>query len=146
MMGIFSKGETMVFIAKNKVRMNDTDMAGILYFGNQFRYVHDALEDLFESEGLPFEALVHREPFLFVIVHCAADFLRPLGVGDALEVHLKVAKIGNSSFTMRYSIHGNNGACVGTAETVHCVLDKESRKKAPIPPKLRVILEKHLEE
>jgi 1,4-dihydroxy-2-naphthoyl-CoA hydrolase len=134
-----------MFIAKNSVRMHDTDMAGILFFANQFRFVHDALEDFSESEGLGFDRLFHEEKFVFVIVHAEADYKATLRVGDKLEVHLTVENVGNSSFTIIYKIYKSNNVLAGTAKTVHVTLDSKSRTKIPIPLELKEILKKHLE-
>lgn len=133
-----------MFIAHNKVRMHDTDMAGILYFARQFRFVHDALEDFAETEDLKFDHIFNNKTFVFVIVHAEADYLAPLKVGDVLEVHLKVEKIGNSSFTIGYDIYRSKNELVGRAKTVHVTLDNKTRTKIPIPAELKHKLEKHL--
>lgn len=132
-----------MFIAKNKVRMHDTDMAGILYFARQFRFAHDALEDFVESEGFDFDKVFHKENFVFVIVHCEADYYAPLRVGDKLNVHVTVEKIGSSSFTMNYRIYREELE-VGSAKTVHVTLERSSRKKIPIPSGFREILKTHI--
>jgi 1,4-dihydroxy-2-naphthoyl-CoA hydrolase len=134
-----------MYIAQNKVRMHDTDMAGILYFPRQFRFAHDALEDFVESESLSFQQVFHHENFVFVIVHAEADYMEPLRVGDHLEVHLTVERIGNSSFTVNYLIYRKSDQLlVGTAKTVHVTLDGKSRTKIPIPEILRNKLQNHL--
>lgn len=135
----------MDFIAKNKVRMHDTDMAGILYFPRQFRFSHDALEDFIESEGMNFQQIFHHEKFVFVIVHAEADYFLPMHVGDALEVHLSIARIGSSSFTVDYKIYRTPKLeLVGSAQTVHVCLNSDDRKKILIPSQLKKSLEKYL--
>jgi len=121
-----------MFIAKNKVRMNDTDMAGILYFANQFRFVHDALEDIFEAEGYRFDNLVNTLGMVFVIVHVEADYLQPLKVGDLLDVHVEVEKIGSTSITFAYNIFRNGTELVGTAKTVHVCVQTGTKTKVNI--------------
>lgn len=133
-----------MFISYNKVRMHDTDMAGILYFAKQFRYVHDALEDFIESEGFSFDYLFNNSDFVFVIVHVEADYLAPVKVGDLLEVHLEVEDIGASSFTMAYKIFKADNVLMGKAKTVHVCLDAKNRKKISIPDSLKKIFQKHL--
>lgn len=133
----------MPFIAQNKVRMHDTDMAGILYFPRQFRFAHDALEDFIESLGMTFETVFRKEKFVFVIVHAEADYLLPLHVGDKLEVHLTVEKIGTTSFTFNYQIFREK-ILVGTAKTVHVCLDSETRTKIIIPERMKQSLEKYI--
>src|SRR6185437_534604 len=107
-----------MFIAHNKVRMHDTDMAGILFFARQFRFAHDALEDFVASEGLTFDEVFHQKDYVFVIVHAEADYLAPLKVSDELSVHVSVERVGTSSFTILYQIYREK-KLVGTAKTVH---------------------------
>ena len=124
--------------------MHDTDMAGILYFARQFRFAHDALEDFVENEGHGFQKIFHEENFVFVIVHCEADYYTPLHVGDALEIQVSVGNIGESSFTMIYEIFKKDGTHAGSAKTVHVTLERISRKKIPIPNELKNTLKKNL--
>jgi len=133
-----------MYLAKNKVRMHDTDMAGRLYFARQFRFAHDALEDLVEHEGFEFDYLFHKEDFVIVIVHCEADYYKPLKVGDLLATRLTVERAGTTSFTLLYQFYKEEGEeLVGTARTVHVTLDKKSGEKIEIPGRFRKILEKY---
>lgn len=135
-----------MFISYNKVRMHDTDSAGILYFARQFRFAHDAFEDFLESEGYSFDSLFHETNFIFVIVHAEADYLAPLKVGDKLEVHVSVENLGNSSFGLLYEIYKDKKVLVGRAKTIHVCLDRTSRLKISIPNQVRIQLKKHLTE
>lgn len=135
-----------MFVTKNLIRMHDVDMVGILYFPRQFRFVHEALEDFLESEGYRFDKIFTEEDFLFVIVHCESDYLDFLKLGDAIEIHVYVEKIGTTSFTIGYKIYRDDGLEVGTAKTVHVCLDTKTRTKIPIPEPLKNILQKHLEK
>lgn len=113
--------------------MHDTDMAGILYFANQFRFAHDALEDMLKGEGYTIYDIFHRQNFVMVIVHVEADYFAPLRGGEDLEVHLTVEKIGTSSITFCYHIYKSDHQLVGTAKTVHVTLDTKTHKKVPVP-------------
>ncbi|QLH36100.1 MAG: acyl-CoA thioesterase [Parachlamydiaceae bacterium] len=132
-----------MFVTYNKVRMHDTDMAGILYFAKQFRYVHDALEDLIEKEGFNFHDLFNNSEFVFVIVHAEADYLSSVQVGDVLEIRVEVERLGNTSFTMAYEIFKADGVLMGKAKTVHVCLESKTRPKIPIPQSLKKIFQKY---
>jgi 1,4-dihydroxy-2-naphthoyl-CoA hydrolase len=132
-----------MYIAKNKVRMHDTDVAGVIYFQKQFRFAHDALEDFAESEGFQFSEVFRDNEYVFVVVHAEADYLMPLRLGDQLEIHLGVEHIGNSSFAMRYFIY-KEGVLAGRVQTVHVTLDGKTRTKITIPTNLLNSLKKHL--
>lgn len=132
-----------MFIAYNKVRMHDTDMAGRLYFARQFRFAHDTLEDFFASQEFDFDYVFHKAEFVFVIVHCEADYLAQLRVGDELEIHMVVDKIGKTSFTLDYRIYRKGEKkVVGTVKTVHVTLDSKSGEKILLPEQFRVCLKK----
>lgn len=125
--------------------MHDTDMAGIIFFAKQFRYVHDALEELMFALGISLDKLFHEDHFVFVIVHAEADYLAPLRVGDDLELHVAVEKIGSSSFTIAYEIFRiKDRLLVGTAKTVHVTLDSKTRTKIPLPAAFKYKLQKYL--
>lgn len=133
-----------MFKARQKVRMHDTDMAGILYFPRQFRFIHDTFEDLMEKEGFSFEKLFQQMNFIFVVVHAEADYIAPMTVGDHLEVRTYVSNIGTSSFTFSYEIYKlETMTLAGKGKTVHCTLNMQTRTKIPIPDELRKILQKY---
>lgn len=132
-----------MFITHNKVRMHDTDMAGILYFPRQFRFSHDALEDFLESIGMSFKHIFQKEHFVVVIVHAEADYFYSLKVGDELEIHVSVEKVGTTSFTILYQIYKLDKTLSGVARTVHVTLDSKTRKKIPIPDFLHKFLSSH---
>lgn len=135
--------EKKVFVAHNQVRMHDTDMARRLYFARQFRFAHDALEDFVSSGGMDFDFVFHEATFVFVIVHCEADYFGLLKVGDKIDIHLTVEHIGNTSFTIFYEIFREDKSLVGTVKTVHVTLDRQTQEKLSIPERLRDILEEY---
>ncbi|MDA1353320.1 MAG: thioesterase family protein [bacterium] len=127
-----------MFISKNTVRMHDTDMAGILYFARQYRFAHDAWEDLLESEGIVLKDLFAKSPYLFVIVHSEADYYRSLMLGDHIEVRLTISSVGNTSFTVAYGIYiDGTDDLMGMVKTVHVCVDAKSREKIRVPQSLR---------
>jgi len=130
------------FITHHTVRMHDTDMAGIIFFASQFRFAHDAWEDLMAEMGFDFDTLFTKETFAFVIVHAEADYLKSLKAGDNLKIAVAIERIGETSFTVYYKIYKSD-ELVGTARTVHVTVDRASRKKIAIPKRLKSSLEKH---
>lgn len=139
------KGKNM-YVSQNRVRMHDTDMAGLLYFARQYRFAHDALEDFLQDEGVDFHETFHGSCFVFVIAHSEADYFIPVKVGDALQVMVEVERIGSSSFTMFYAIYLEDGKLMGTVRTVHVTLNALTKEKIPVPESLKKRLEKHLKK
>ncbi len=123
------------------IKLHDTDAAGILFYANQFKIVHDVYEKLLSKIGCTFRERFTSRDFFIPIVHAEADFLQPVQVGDTVEISLTVDAIGNSSFTLDYEITDLDGWVVGTAQTVHVTADTRTRKKIPLPPAFREKLE-----
>ena len=125
-----------------RVRLHDTDAAGVLFFAHLLRHAHDAYEDFMEQSGLPLAELIPEAGPHLPLVHAEADFLAPLRHGDEVRVHLRLARLGNSSFTLGYTFLDNNGEIRARARTVHAALDPEGGSSVPLPDGLRRQLEK----
>lgn len=131
-----------MYTTHNKVRIHDTDMAGILYFPRIYRFANDALEDFFANEKMTFHSSVREADVMFVIVHSEADYYSSLVAGDEVRVTLIVDRIGNTSFTLHYEIYKADHTHMGSIKTVHCCINKTTRKKVEVPSKLRKLLER----
>ncbi|MGE4169990.1 MAG: acyl-CoA thioesterase [Candidatus Margulisiibacteriota bacterium] len=132
----------MHFLSSQTVKMYDTDAAGILYFANQFRFAHDAFEELMASEGLSFQRLFDHEPYIFVIVHAESDYFSSLKVGDGIQVKTWISYIGESSFHISYDVFKGE-VLTGRAKTVHVCIGKASRAKQSLPDEIRALLNKY---
>jgi len=129
-----------MFVWRTTVKLHDTDAAGLLFYGHQFKMAHDCYEAMLESIGLPMAWWMRESDCFLPIVHAESDYLRPLFVGDKIEIHLHVEKIGDSSYTLTQEILDAQGQTVGTVKTVHVVVNKESGRKTSIPDKFRAAL------
>lgn len=125
---------------RTRVRLRDTDSAGLLFFANQFVYIHDAYEQWLDEIGFPMLQIIEKESFLLPIVHAESDYLRKLAVGDELEIIVGVGEIGNSSFALLYEIITADRASASRARTVHVTIGKKSGRKIRIPGKLLAAL------
>jgi len=129
-----------MFVWRTTVKLHDTDAAGLLFYGHQFKMAHDCYEAMLESIGLPMAWWMRESDCFLPIVHAESDYLRPLFVGDKIEIHLHVEEIGDSSYTLTQEILDAQGQTVGTVKTVHVVVNKESGRKTSIPDKFRAAL------
>jgi 1,4-dihydroxy-2-naphthoyl-CoA hydrolase len=119
------------------IKLHDTDAAGILFFANQFKTVHDSYERFLDYIGFELRHRFANKDFYLPIVHAEADFLRPLEVGDTIEITLSVANIGETSFTLKYRLADPDGNPVGTATTVHVTTNPATKKKIKLPEPFR---------
>jgi len=128
------------FVYRTQLRLKDTDATGVMYFSEQFKFALEAFEEFLKERGFALKELL-ASSFLLPVVHAKADYFAPMQVGDLLEVALYVEKIGCSSIVLHYLFSDpNRGIEVGRAEVVHVAVDRLTRKKIPIPERLRAIL------
>lgn len=132
-----------MFMTENRVRLHDTDSAGLLYFASLFRFVHETFEDFAAHLGFSLPSLIADASWLFVIRHVEADYLIPLHFGDLVAIEAHPSSVAFSSCIIDYRLLCN-GKLVATARTVHVTLDKATREKRKLPSDLRAALSAHL--
>lgn len=135
-----------MYTYQTKIKLHETDAAGVLFFSNQFKIIHDAYEGLLEHIGFGFARLIREAKFFLPIVHSESDYKSPLFVGDLIEIHVYVEKVGKTSFTLFYKLLDTSQNIVGTAQTVHVAIDPAEHKKISLPSGLRAKLEQVLTE
>ena len=134
-----------MFSYKTKIRLHDTDAAGIIFFANQLKIVHDAYEEWLEKYDLGFHTLLKKTNFFLPIVHAESDYKTSVFAGDKIVVALKTGHIGQTSFSLEFTLTRGK-TMVGTARTVHVAIDQKTRQKIPLPAVLRRVLEKYLQK
>ncbi len=128
------------------VKFSEVDMAGVVFFSRFFEYAHSAFEAFFEHIGWSFAHVFNEGKWGFPLVHAEADYQAPARIGDDLTVQLAVAKLSDSSFTMRYQITLANGKAVASVLTSHVWVDLATFKKTTIPEEVRAKLKVYLQE
>ena len=107
-------------LLQRRVRFGDTDAAGVMHFHQLLRWCHEAYEESLERFGIaaaavfptPGEHLAVALP----IVHCSADFRRPLVCGDALAIALEPQRLEGGRFEIRYRFRCANPDPAGSAD------------------------------
>lgn len=131
----------MEFRHEITVRLYDTDAAGYLFFGAQFRLAHEALEEFMAHLGLSVGDCIRNREFLFPVVHAEADYSAPLAVGDRVLARVTVARVKGRSFALRFRFCLPDGRETGVVELVQVAVDAGTRAAIPIPAPMRAALE-----
>jgi len=126
-----------MYTYQHKIKLHETDAAGLLFFSHQLTIMHDAYEALLETLGFGFPSLIKERDYFLPIVHAEADYKKPLFVGDVIEVQVTVEAIGETSFTFAYTILDAKQEMVGAGRTVHVTMDKAKQQKIPLPSAIR---------
>ena len=127
----------MEFTSETIVRLYDTDAAGFHFFGAQFRFAHEALENVLQHIGQPIGKTIRDREVLFPVVHAEADYRAPLAVGDRLTVRVVVRALGDRSFSMGYRLLLKDGREAGSVITVHASVAAATGASCPLPDEVR---------
>ena len=133
----------MAFEHKRRVRFQDTDPAGIVFFANIFIYCHEAFEELLRDVGMPLETIIASREQVLPLAHAEADFKKPFRVGVLVTTRVTVAEIGERSFRLEFDMADEKGQKLAQAATVHVAVDPGSGRSTALSPRLREALSGH---
>ena len=126
------------------VRFGETDAAGVVHFQQLLRWCHEAYEESLERFGLP-AAEVFPTPgttpeVALPIVHCRADFFRPLSCGAPLAIQLKPQRLDPGCFEVRYRFSSGETS-VAEGLTRHLAIQSNNRRRCSLPASINRWLE-----
>jgi len=75
-----------------------------------------------------------------ILARVECDYRRPATYGNTLEIRMRVAALGRTSFRYEYEIVDDQERTVLTAKTVQVMYDYAAEKPVPIPEDIRALL------
>ena len=133
----------MKYISKQFVRWDDLDaMAHV----NNAKYLTYAQEARFVWSTAVFSSAMNASTLIeMVVARAEVDFFEPIYEGGRfVDVEITVEKIGNSSFTVLYTICDEEKV-FAKVKTVQVAISLETKKSRPLTDKEREFLTKYLE-
>lgn len=130
-----------MFEIKTKIKLHDTDAAGVVFFVSHFRIAHIAYEEFLQSIGCGLEQIIGESDYLVLISHAEADYLQPFHLGDDIAIGIRATKIKRVSFELTTEIKNGQGEIGAIVRTVHVAIEKNSGKKIELPTPIRAGLE-----
>jgi 1,4-dihydroxy-2-naphthoyl-CoA hydrolase len=143
------------------VRFGDTDAAGVIQFHQLLRWCHEAYEESLERFGIGAAEIFPRPEWAMAhppgqqgandsiglalrialpIVHCSADYRRPLVCGDRLEIGLQPRQLDQGSFEVAYSF-SCRGQTAARGLTRHRAITIDDRQGCALPAVISAWLE-----
>lgn len=136
----------MAFTSVQKIRFDDVDGAGIVYYPQFFHLCHAAFEDFFDDAApVSYPTMIRDRRLGFPTVAIQSEFKAPLAYGDIAIVTLAVLAVGRSSLKTRYEIRRKrDGVLSFTADITTVLMDLDTQRPVEIPEDFRRILEHNL--
>ncbi len=128
------------FTTELRVRLNETDAVGIVFFGSFATYFDVGRMDYLAHLGLhTFDGAV-RDLIPGAVVRQEAQFHSPATYNDTLALHVRIARIGKTSYTFHLlATHKRTRALVASGLLTLVWLD-ENFKPIVVPEQFRVIV------
>lgn len=124
-----------------RVYYEDTDALGIVYYANYFKFAERARTEMLRELGFPRSG--SDGTVSFTVRRCAADYIKPAHLDDALEVHTKILSVGGASVSADQTVK-REGDDIARLEVRLACLGAEGRA-ARMPAALRQALSKFSE-
>ncbi len=136
----------MAFTSIHKIRFDDVDGAGIVYYPQYFHICHAAFEDFFDTAAsISYAELIRTRRLGFPTIAIESSFTAPLSYGDVAVAEISVIHIGKTSAKFGYRIRRRRDGVPCFSATVTTVLmDLDTQKPQVIDDDLRAILEQQL--
>jgi 1,4-dihydroxy-2-naphthoyl-CoA hydrolase len=143
------------------VRFGDTDAAGVIQFHQLLRWCHEAYEESLERFGIGAGEIFPRPEWALEqppgqqgspdptglgpsialpIVHCSADYRRPLVCGDRLEITLQPHQLDQGGFEVTYTF-ACGGQTAAKGLTRHRAISIADRQGCSLPEVISAWLE-----
>lgn len=116
-----------------RVRFQEVDAAGTIYYSRVFEYFGDVYVDLLERGGVSVPRALAKRDWFAPLVHAEAEYLAPMRFGDAVVVHVVKVRCGTSAATIGYRIESRDGRALAVGHTVHVFVDGGTFRPCPLP-------------
>jgi acyl-CoA thioester hydrolase len=120
-----------------KIYYEDTDLAGIVYYANYFKFIERARTEMLNDANVNQKKML-KSGYYFVVKNLTADYLKPACFEDSLNVVTEIEKINNASINLIQTIVRSNDSLF-IASVRLALLDKFG-KVARLPANIRQLL------
>jgi acyl-CoA thioester hydrolase len=130
------------FVHRLRVRYNECDAQGHVFNANYFVYFDLTLTELWRDAFGSYQALT-ADGLDMVVAEAGARFRAPARFDDQLEITLEVQHLGDTSMVSAIGI-ARDGVTLAQGRIVHVFVRADRLgEKAPIPDRVRRILQRY---
>ncbi|MFN2185896.1 MAG: acyl-CoA thioesterase [Anaerolineae bacterium] len=120
-----------------RVRYNETDAQGHVFFGNYLNYFDIGLLEYTRAVGYTYQDMLASGVDMFY-VDANCQYKGRAYFDDLLHVHTRIGHIGNSSFTFEFAIYKQPaGELIATGKITAVAVDPGSAQPVRVPDELR---------
>ena len=131
------------FVEPIRVRFQDTDLQGHVFFGTFLTYFDEGLTGYMHAIKCTYDDLRTTGVDMFYI-HTECDFKSEAFFEEVLNIHARTGKIGNSSVTFEFAaFKSRNDELVATGNIIAVMVDPKTKKPVRVPGVFRDAVAKY---
>lgn len=119
-----------------RVRWSEVDMQGIVFNGHYLTYADIGITEYFRALTEANAGDSGARGGDFFAVRTLLEYRAPAENDDLLDVHVRIARLGNSSMLFVIAIYRADTLLL-TGEITYVYADQQTRRPKPIPVKFR---------
>ena len=121
---------------KTRVRYQETDQMGIVYYGNFLTYFEMGRTEYLRNLGLPYSEL-EKEQIYFPVTEAHCRFRSPAHYDDILIIQTWISELKHATVEFNHKVicEGDNKLIVEGFSRLACL--NANRKPIPMPEKLK---------
>jgi YbgC/YbaW family acyl-CoA thioester hydrolase len=127
------------FAHRMRVRWAEVDKQGIVFNAHYLMYFDVAITEYYRALGYPYPEGLAQDGTDLYVKKAGVEYHASAGYDDEIDVCVRVARLGRSSFEFQLEIYRADQLLVGGA-VVNVNADPETRKSAPLPDFLRTAI------
>jgi acyl-CoA thioester hydrolase len=126
-----------------RVRYGEVDQMGFLYYGNYGLYYEVGRAEMIREAGYPYSEM-ERDGIVMPVVKCSSKYLRPARYDELITIETTIREMHLHPFvTFHHRLFNEAGELIHTGEVTLTFFDPKTQKRAPMPERLRSLLEPH---
>ncbi len=130
------------FSRLRRVRFQDVDAAGIIFYPRFLEYTHDLYVEFLEEHGSPLPEALEQGTWAAPIRHAEADYFRPLRFGDTAQICLVRAHVEPSEITLGFTlVLPQRGEVAAVVQSVHTFVSLPDFVRANVPDNIATALQ-----
>lgn len=126
-----------IFSVRIRVRYEETDRMGIVYYGNYFTWFEIARTEYFRSKGLDYKALEERDKIFLPVVEANCIYKKPLTYDDLVSIETSMLESSGTSVRFDYTLRKDH-MVLAEGFTRH-VFVNEKKRPVGIPETVKEI-------
>lgn len=122
---------------ENRVRFEETDLQGVVFYGNYLTYHDETVSAYFRAVGYD-DSQWTQGAWSVHVAHVSLDYRSSATFGDVLRHTMRITGFGRSSIRSEYRARNRDGDdLVVEGEAVHVAVDPRTGETRRVPDEFR---------